>query len=116
MQKHQATLSAFQFRRSTADLIQVYNEGSYLMAEYNERTGNTSWQRVLLATQREIIEKWLREHYPVKVAPAPVKVVKVAKVVKAVAVAKKAAPARRPTAAASRRPAARPAHKKRATR
>jgi len=73
MQKHQATLSAFQFRRTTADLIQVFNEGSYLMAEYNERTGNVSWQRVLLATQRETIERWLRDHYPVKTPPPPVR-------------------------------------------
>jgi hypothetical protein len=66
MQKHQATLSAFQFRRATADLIQVYNEDSYLMAEYSERTGNVSWHRVLLATQREIIHQRLRERYPVQ--------------------------------------------------
>jgi len=107
MQKHQATLSAFQFRRSTAEVIQVYNEGSYLMAEYNERTGSVSWQRVLLATQREIIERWLREHYPMKVAqPAAAKpVVKVVKVVK-VKVAKKAIAAPR-KAASARRPAAR---------
>lgn len=72
MQKHQATLSAFQFRRATTDLIHVFNEGSYLMAEYNERTGAVSWQRVLLATQREIIERWLRERYPAPTAtPAP---------------------------------------------
>ena len=70
MQKHQATLSAFQFRRSKADLIQVFNEGSYLMAEYNERTGAVSWQRLLLAGQREIVEKWLRERYPVQAPPA----------------------------------------------
>ncbi len=114
MQKHQATLSAFQFRRSTADLIQVYNEGSYLMAEYNERTGAVSWQRVLLATQREIIEKWLREHYPVKVAAPPA-------VTRVVKVAKKARPAARParaTAARAARPAARRTarHQKRAAR
>ena len=36
------------------------------MAEYSERTGVVSWQRVLFATQREIVEKWLRERYPVQ--------------------------------------------------
>jgi len=113
MQKHQATLSAFQFRRSTADLIQVYNEGSYLMAEYNERTGTTSWQRVLLATQREIIEKWLREHYPVKVDTPVVKVVKVAKKARAAAAPRRAAA--RPARPASRRSAS-TGHKKRAAR
>jgi hypothetical protein len=69
MQKHQTTLSGFQFKRATADLIYVYNEGSYLMAEYSERTGVVSWQRVLLATQRDVIERWLRERYPVQPAP-----------------------------------------------
>ena len=41
------------------------------MAEYSERTGIVKWQRVVLAAQREKIEKWLGEHYPVqKVAAA----------------------------------------------
>ena len=65
MEKHQTTVSTFQFKRATADLIQVFNEDSYLMAEYSERTGAVSWQRVLLATQREAVEKWLQERYPV---------------------------------------------------
>jgi hypothetical protein len=29
-----------------------------------------SWQRVVLATQKEMIEKWLGEHYPVQAAAA----------------------------------------------
>jgi hypothetical protein len=45
-------------------LIEVLNEGSYVMAEYSERTGVVKWQRVVLATQREKIEKWLGDHYP----------------------------------------------------
>jgi hypothetical protein len=40
------------------------------MAEYSERTGKVSWQRVVLATQKEKIEKWLVEHYPVHPAKA----------------------------------------------
>ena len=36
------------------------------MAEYSERTGTIKWQRVVLATQREKIERWLGEHYPVQ--------------------------------------------------
>jgi hypothetical protein len=72
MQKHEAVLSAFQFKRVKSDLIQVFNAGSYLMAEYNERTGAVSWQRLLLTGQREIVERWLRERYPMKVAGAPV--------------------------------------------
>jgi hypothetical protein len=71
MQKHHAALSTFQFKRATTDLIHVFNEGSYLMAEYNERTGVVKWQRVLLATQREVIENWLRERYPAHRAAEP---------------------------------------------
>ena len=63
MQNRQAVLSTFQFKR-TADVIRVFNENSYLMAEYSERTGTVKWQRVLIASQRELIEKWLRERYP----------------------------------------------------
>ena len=43
----------------------MLNEGSYVMAEYSERTGVVKWQRVVLASQREQIEKWLGDHYPV---------------------------------------------------
>ena len=50
----------------------MLNEGSYVMAEYSERTGTVKWQRVVLATQKEMIEKWLGQHYPVQAAPAPV--------------------------------------------
>lgn len=71
MQKHHAALSSFQFKRATTEVIHVFNEGSYLMAEYNERTGVVKWQRVLLATQREVIEHWLRERYPAPQPPAP---------------------------------------------
>ena len=70
MQKeNHAALSSYHFKRAKTDgLIQVLNEGSYVMAEYSERTGTVKWQRVVLATQREKIEKWLGEHYPVQAA------------------------------------------------
>ena len=74
MQQHRVNLSSYQFRRSKFDgLIEVLNEGLYVMAEYSERTGLVKWQRVVLASQREQIEKWLGEHYPVqaKAQPAP---------------------------------------------
>lgn len=65
MQKHQAA-SAYRFKRSNTDgLILVLNEGSYVMAEYSEYTGVVKWQRVVLAKQREAVESWLREQYPV---------------------------------------------------
>lgn len=76
MQKHHAALSSYHFQRTkTQGIIRVLNEGSYVMAEYSERTGTVKWQRVVLATQKEMIEKWLGQHYPVQPAvpaPAPV--------------------------------------------
>ena len=67
MQKYHAALSSYQFKRAkTEGLIQVLNEGSYLMAEYSERTGAVKWIRVVLAAQKAMIEKWLSEHYPVQ--------------------------------------------------
>jgi len=54
MQQHHAVLSSYHFRRSNFHgLIEVVNEGSYVMAEYSERTGVVKWQRVVLASQRE---------------------------------------------------------------
>ena len=75
MQKeNHAALSSYHFKRAKTDgLIQVLNEGSYVMAEYSERTGTIKWQRVVLATQREKIEKWLGEHYPVQTAKVEAK-------------------------------------------
>jgi hypothetical protein len=71
MQKHHTSLSSYRFQRAKTDgLILVLNEGSYVMAEYSERTGAVKWQRVVLGTQRENIEKWLREHYPLQAAAA----------------------------------------------
>ena len=72
MQQHHAVLSSYHFRRSNFHgLIEVVNEGSYVMAEYSERTGVVKWQRVVLASQREQIEKWLGEHYPVQSGDQP---------------------------------------------
>lgn len=65
MQKHESTLAQYQFKRSkTEGVIQVLNEGAYVMAEYSERTGVVRWQRVVMASQRDRIEKLLRERYP----------------------------------------------------
>jgi hypothetical protein len=63
--KPQAAQS-FRFTRPKPDgPVQVLNENSYLMAEYNQRTGKVSWQRIVLASQKVSIENWLLEHYPV---------------------------------------------------
>jgi hypothetical protein len=48
----------------------VVNSDGYFMAQYNERIGKTSRQRFPHVTQRESIEKWLRQHYPKVVVPA----------------------------------------------
>jgi hypothetical protein len=48
------------------------------MAEYTIRTGRTSWQRVAALTQRESVEKWLRNNYPAVNATKPVAVEKLA--------------------------------------
>jgi hypothetical protein len=67
MHKHHPSLPSYHFKRAKTDgLIEVLNEGSYVMAEYSERTGIVKWQRVVVAAQREKIEKWLGDHYPVK--------------------------------------------------
>jgi len=56
---------SYRFQRARAPgIIEVLNENSYVMAEYNERTGSVNWQRIVLASQREQIEKWLEDHYP----------------------------------------------------
>ena len=68
MKKEHSAPPSFTFKRTKVDGgIQVLNEGSYVMAEYSERTGVVKWQRVVVTAQREKIEKWLGDHYPVQV-------------------------------------------------
>lgn len=70
MQK-QPVASPYRFKRAQADgLILVLNEGSYVMAEYSERTGVVKWQRVVPATQKETVERRLHAQYPVHSASA----------------------------------------------
>ena len=65
MAKHDSVAPSYQFKRAKmGGLIEVLNENSYVLAEYSERTGVTKWQRLVLASQREMIEKWLAAHYP----------------------------------------------------
>ncbi|HLJ46729.1 MAG TPA: hypothetical protein VKU01_12010 [Bryobacteraceae bacterium] len=62
---YKTTLPSYRFQRArTPGIIEVLNENSYVMAEYSERTGSVKWQRMVLASQREQIEKWLDAHYP----------------------------------------------------
>jgi hypothetical protein len=62
---HSDITDSFHCKRShSGDVVHVYNSNNYLMAEYTVRTGRTSWQRVAPVTQRESVEKWLRNNYP----------------------------------------------------
>ena len=46
----------------------VLNADHYIMGYYRMKTGTISWHRVVQATQRESIEKWMVQNYPVKAA------------------------------------------------
>ena len=61
----QIALSAFQFKRHKLDGPVLVLSDSYVMGEYNQRTGKMAWQRVVPSTQREHVETWLQQHYPV---------------------------------------------------
>ncbi len=62
---HADITDSFHCKRShSGEVVHVYNSNNYLMAEYTIRTGRTSWQRVAAVTQRESVEKWLRNNYP----------------------------------------------------
>lgn len=50
--------------------ILVFTTGAYVVAEYDERTGNANWQRVVQAAQKASIEKWLSQRFPAQ-SPAP---------------------------------------------
>jgi hypothetical protein len=54
-------------------IISVLTGNSYVVAEYDERTGDIRWQRVVNASQKEGIHHWLRDHFPVKVEKPVVK-------------------------------------------
>ncbi|HEY4361298.1 MAG TPA: hypothetical protein VGN17_10025 [Bryobacteraceae bacterium] len=63
---HGQSNGAYQFKQAhPGGIIDVVNSDGYVMAQYNDRTGKTSWQRVLPITQRESIEKWLHQQFPV---------------------------------------------------
>ena len=47
--------------------IYILTSHEYVVAEYDQQTGLTRWQRVVPVNQKEVIQDWLREHYP---APA----------------------------------------------
>jgi len=52
--------------------ISVFTGNSYLVAEYSERSGETRWQRVVNAAQKEGIHEWLRKNFPPQTATVEV--------------------------------------------
>ncbi len=52
--------------------ISVLTTTQYVVAEYDQRTGDMRWQRVVNASQKEGIHNWLREHFPAKDGSKPV--------------------------------------------
>jgi hypothetical protein len=75
MQDRQVINDSYYCGRFRQDcVVSVLTGNSYVVAEYDERTGDIRWQRVVNASQKEGIYNWLREHFPVKVAvPEPPK-------------------------------------------
>ena len=68
--KPRAIGSGFHCQRvSHSNVISVYSADSYLLAEYNERNGLFSWQRLLLLAQKAQVEAWVREKFPVLAKP-----------------------------------------------
>ncbi len=53
-------------RAKQGGLILIFNCDEYLMAEYSERSGETKYQRLVPAPQKESIERWLGHHFPAK--------------------------------------------------
>jgi hypothetical protein len=65
----------FTFHRlGNSGKIVVSNSLSYTMAEYDEKTGLTRWQRVVPAAQREKIQHSLLANYPIQVERSTAKV------------------------------------------
>jgi hypothetical protein len=68
MQDRQTINDSYYCGRFRQDsVVSVLTGNSYVVAEYDERTGDIRWQRVVNASQKEGIHNWLREHFPVKV-------------------------------------------------
>ena len=69
VQNTRAINASFYCKPSPQDgTMLVLNADHYIMGYYRMKTGSVSWHRVVQATQRESIEKWLLQNYPVKAA------------------------------------------------
>jgi hypothetical protein len=59
-------IEGFKCSRRADGVVIVTNSLNYVMGEYYDSTGITKWHRVVLATNREKMEAWLIEKYPVR--------------------------------------------------
>jgi len=46
--------------------ISILTTNSYVVGEYDDKTGDIRWQRVVLANQKVVIQSYLHRHYPPK--------------------------------------------------
>jgi hypothetical protein len=49
--------------------VSILTTNSYVVGEYDDKTGDIRWQRVVLATQKVVIQNYLLRHFPIKIAP-----------------------------------------------
>jgi hypothetical protein len=61
-------LDGFKCSRRADGLIVVTNSLNYVMGEYSDVTGITKWHRVVLTANREKMETWFLNQYPVRQA------------------------------------------------
>jgi hypothetical protein len=51
--------------------VSVFTGNAYVVAEYDQKTAEIKWHRVVNASQKDSIYNWLRGHFPmIKVEPA----------------------------------------------
>lgn len=46
--------------------VSILTTNSYVVGEYDDKTGDIRWQRVVLANQKVVIQGYLHRHFPVK--------------------------------------------------
>jgi hypothetical protein len=46
--------------------ISILTTNSYVVGEYDDRTGDIRWQRVVLANQKVVIQSYLNRHFPLR--------------------------------------------------
>ena len=51
--------------------VSILTTNSYVVGEYDDKTGDIRWQRVVLANQKAVIQSYLHKHYPPKGNEAP---------------------------------------------